>query len=284
MIVDFHAHVFPPEVCRRREEYLRRDPTFRELYSNPKASLATADDLLASMDEAGIGKSVIVNFVWQDSALCRLANDYVLESAAASGGRLLPFCIVQPTAGDEARAEVERCAQAGALGLGELRPDNQGFDLAASPEADLLVWAAKTHSLALLFHVSEPVGHSYPGKGGLALGSLYRFIEKAPGVTVIAAHWGGGLPFYGLMPRVKKALATTYFDTAASRLLYSPGVYRHVISILGVERILFGSDFPFLAQRRCLRETKRVDLDEEERRLILGGNALRLLGLPDDGS
>ena len=284
MIVDFHAHIFPPEVCRRREEYLRRDPTFRELYSNPKASLATADDLLASMDEAGIGKSVIVNFVWQDSALCRLANDYVLESAAASGGRLLPFCIVQPTAGDEARAEVERCARAGALGLGELRPDNQGFDLAASPEADLLIWAARTHGLALLFHVSEPVGHSYPGKGGLALGSLYRFIEKASGVTVIAAHWGGGLPFYGLMPRVKKALATTYFDTAASRLLYSPGVYRHVISILGVERILFGSDFPFLAQRRCLRETKRVDLDKEEKRLILGGNALRLLGLPDDGS
>ena len=284
MIVDFHAHIFPPEVCRRREEYLRRDPTFRELYSNPKASLATADDLLASMDEAGIGKSVIVNFVWQDSALCRLANDYVLESAAASGGRLLPFCIVHPAAGDEARAEVERCARAGALGLGELRPDNQGFDLAASPEADLLIWAAKAYNLALLFHVSEPVGHEYPGKSGLALGSLYRFVEKAPGVTIIAAHWGGGLPFYGLMPRVKKALATTYFDTAASRLLYSPGVYRHVISILGVERILFGSDFPFLAQRRCLRETKRVDLDQEEKRLILGGNALRLLGLPDDGS
>jgi uncharacterized protein len=284
MIVDFHAHIFPPEVCRRREEYLRRDPTFRELYSNPKAALATADDLLASMDEAGIGKSVVVNFVWQDSALCRLANDYVLESAAASGGRLLPFCIVHPAAGDEARAEVERCARAGARGLGELRPDNQGFDLAASPEADLLVWAAKTYSLALLFHVSEPVGHSYPGKSGLALGSLYRFIEKAPGVTVIAAHWGGGLPFYGLMPRVKKALAATYFDTAATRLLYSPGVYRHAISILGVERILFGSDFPFLAQRRCLRETKRVDLDKEEKRLILGGNALRLLGLPDDGS
>jgi hypothetical protein len=284
MIVDFHAHIFPPEVCRRREEYLRRDPTFRELYSNPKASLATADDLLASMDEAGIGKSVIVNFVWQDSALCRLANDYVLESAAASGGRLLPFCIVHPAAGDEARAEVERCARAGALGLGELRPDNQGYDLAASPEADLLIWAAKAYNLALLFHVSEPVGHEYPGKGGLALGSLYRFIEKAPGVTVIAAHWGGGLPFYGLMPRVKKALATTYFDTAATRLLYSPGVYRHVISILGVERILFGSDFPFLAQRRCLRETKKVDLDKEEKRLILGGNALRLLRLPDDGS
>jgi len=284
MIVDFHAHIFPPEVCRRREEYLRRDPTFRELYSNPKASLATADDLLASMDEAGIGKSVIVNFVWQDSALCRLANDYVLESAAASGGRLLPFCIVHPAAGDEARAEVERCARAGALGLGELRPDNQGYDLAASPEADLLIWAAKAYNLALLFHVSEPVGHEYPGKGGLALGSLYRFIEKAPGATVIAAHWGGGLPFYGLMPRVKKALATTYFDTAATRLLYSPGVYRHVISILGVERILFGSDFPFLAQRRCLRETKKVDLDKEEKRLILGGNALRLLRLPDDGS
>ncbi len=282
MIVDFHAHVFPPEVCRRRDDYLQRDPTFRELYSNPKASLASADDLLASMDEAGIDKSVVVNFAWQDVALCRQTNDYILESAAASNGRLLPFCIVQPAAGDEARTEVERCARAGALGIGELRPDDQGYDLAASPEADLLIWAAKTHGLALLFHVSEPVGHSYPGKSGLALKALYRFIEKAPGVTVVAAHWGGGLPFYGLMPRVKKALASTYFDTAATPLLYSPSVYRHAIDILGGERILFASDFPFLSQKRCLRETRKAGLSEEELRLILGGNALRLLGLPDD--
>ncbi len=281
MIVDFHTHVFPPEIRDHREEYLRRDATFRQLYSNPRASLATADDLLASMDEAGIDASVIVNFAWQDSALCRLSNDYILESAAASGGRLLPFCVVDPAAGDEARAEIERCASAGARGLGELRPDNH--DLFGTEEADLLTWAAKAHGLALLFHVSEPVGHTYAGKDGLSVESLYRFIEGSAGATVVAAHWGGGLPFYALMPEVKEALADTYFDTAATSLLYASEVYRHGADLVGAEHILFGSDFPLLSQARSLREVKEAPLEDEARRLILGENARRLLGLSDGG-
>ena len=282
MIVDFHTHVFPPQIRDHREEYLRRDATFCRLYRTPRSPLATADDLLASMDEAGIDVSVIVNLAWQDSALCRLTNDYLLESAAASGGRLLHVCMVYPAAGDEARAEIERCAGAGARGLGELRPDNQGYDLSGTEEADLLTWAAKAHGLALLFHVSEPVGHTYPGKDGLSVESLYRFIEDSPGTTVVAAHWGGGLPFYGLMPRVKEALASTYFDTAATSLLYAPEVYRHGAALVGPERILFGSDFPLLSQARSLREVEEAPLEDEAKRLILGENARRLLGLSDD--
>jgi hypothetical protein len=42
VIVDFHTHVFPPQVRDRREEYLRRDATFRELYSDPRSKLASA--------------------------------------------------------------------------------------------------------------------------------------------------------------------------------------------------------------------------------------------------
>src|SRR5947199_68154 len=67
----------------------------------------------------------------------------------------------------------------------------------------LLAGAARTHHLALLFHASEPVGHVYPGKRGGEPGSLYRFIAANPDVRIICAHWGGGLPFYALMPEVR---------------------------------------------------------------------------------
>ena len=39
-------------------------------------------------------------------------------------------------------------------------------------------------------------------------------------MTIIAAHWGGGLPFYALMPEVRDALQNVWFDTAAGHLLY----------------------------------------------------------------
>jgi hypothetical protein len=282
VIIDFHTHVFPPQVRDRREEYLRRDAAFCELYSDPQSRLAGAEDVLAGMDEAGVDVSVIVGFAWGDMDLCRQTNDYVLEAVTASGGRLIPFCCVQPRAGDEARNEVERCAGGGARGLGELRPVTQGYGLADSDEAHLLAWASSAYDLPILFHVSEPVGHRYPGKRGLELSSLYRFLESFPGVTVVAAHWGGGLPFYAMMPEVREALAGVFFDTAATPLLYDALIYRRVIDLVGAGRILFGSDFPLLSQGRCLTHIREAGLRENEQHLILGENARRLLRIPHD--
>lgn len=280
MIIDAHTHIFPPEARDNRDEYLARDAAFRELYASPEARIATADELLASMDAAGIDWSVVCGFAWREAALCRRHNDYLLEAAAQSGGRLIPFCTVQPCE-DGARDELERCAARGARGLGELRPQQQGYGLVDSEEADLLAWGADAYDLALLFHASEPVGHVYPGKASLPLDQLGRFIADFPGVTVIAAHWGGGLPFYALMPEVQQALARTYFDTAATGLLYRPDVYARVVELVGAERMLFGSDFPLVPQERALQELREAPIDDEARRLIQGENARRLLGLAD---
>jgi hypothetical protein len=278
MIVDFHTHIFPPDICHDRDECLRLDTTFALLYARPDSRLASADDLLRSMDEAGIDVSVVLNFAWQDADLCRRTNDYLLEAAAASGGRLVPFCLFAP--GDGARDEVERCLRHGARGLGELRPESQGYHLHGSRESALLAETAAGHGLPLLFHVTEPVGHAYAGKEGQPLDSLYRFIERAPEATVVAAHWGGGLPFYALMRHGHTTLAKTYFDTAATRFLYRREVFRHAVDLVGAERILFGSDFPLLSQSRCLREVDEAQLNDDEKRLILGENARRLLRLP----
>jgi predicted TIM-barrel fold metal-dependent hydrolase len=230
------------------------------------------------MDEAGIDVSVVVNFAWQDGDLCRRTNDYILEAAANSNGRLVPFCLFAP--GDGARDEIERCIRLGARGLGELRPESQGYDLDGSRESRLLAEAAAAHGLTLLFHVTEPVGHAYPGKEGQRIDSLYRFIERSPEATVVAAHWGGGLPFYALLRRGHTTLANTYFDTAATRFLYRREIFRHAFDLVGAERILFGSDFPLLSQSRCLREVEEAQLSDEEKSLILGENARRLLSLP----
>ena len=176
---------------------------------------------------------------------------------------------------------MERCAARGAYGLGELRPQSQGYGLIDSPEADVLAWGSDAYDLTLLFHASEPVGHIYPGKGGLPVDQLARFVGDFPGVAVIAAHWGGGLPFYALMPEVREALARTYFDTAATSFLYHPDVYARVVELVGAEQILFGSDFPLISQKRALAELREAPLEDEARRLIEGENARQLLRLTD---
>ena len=44
-------------------------------------------------------------------------------------------------------------------------------------------------------------------------------------------------------------------------------------------RLLFGSDFPLVPQRRQIDEIAQVFPDHSERKAILGGTAARLLGL-----
>ena len=195
----------------------------------------------------------------------------------------MPFCVVNPLAGREAAREVERCARLGARGIGELHPDTQGFDLADRRALEPVMDAARAHGMPVLTHASEPVGHLYPGKGNQRPETLLAFAKNFPGATIVMAHWGGGLPFYALMPEVREALADVYFDTAATPFLYDPRVFETVAGLVGAERILFGSDFPLLAQERVLKQLEGAALSAEEKAAIGGGNAARLLGLQPVG-
>ena len=155
----------------------------------------------------------------------------------------------------------------------------QLFDLKDTEVIEPFIDVISKHKLILLTHTSEPVGHQYAGKGAVTPDMLYPFITNFPDLIIVCAHWGGGLPFYALMPEVKQAMRNVYFDTAASPLLYSPQVYHQVIQLVGADKILFGSDYPLLTQNRLISEIRSLDLSEETRNLILSGNAQRLLGI-----
>lgn len=279
MVIDFHTHVFPPEIKKNRSKYVERDPCFALLCSSPKSKMATAEELIASMDEGGVDISVILNIGWTTHELCVETNDYIIDSVSRYPQRLVGFCAVQPQSPKAAVAEIERCAKAGIKGVGEIRPDIQLFDLGDETVMVPLVEVLKKHQLILLTHASEPVGHDYLGKGVITPDILYPFITSFPDLTIVCAHWGGGLPFYALMPEVKKAMSNVYFDTAASPFLYTPQVYNQVIQLVGADKILFGSDYPLLAPSRLLKEIAALDLPEETKKIILSGNALRLLGI-----
>jgi predicted TIM-barrel fold metal-dependent hydrolase len=279
VIIDFHTHVFSPRVKERRSEYVNRDPCFALLYSNPKAKLATAEELVASMDEAQVDLSVILNIGWMSHQLCVETNEYILESIARYPDRLIGFCSIQPTAGDAAIAELERCASSGARGIGEIRSDVQGFNLTDRTIMEPATNTMVKHDLILLTHSSEPVGHQYTGKGTITPDILYSFILAFPQLKLVCAHWGGGLPFYGTMPEVASAFTNVFFDTAATVFLYEPHVFTEVSHIVGDDKILFGSDYPLTTQSRPIAQIRSLQLAEEQKARILGDNARVLLSI-----
>ncbi|MDH4268980.1 MAG: amidohydrolase family protein [Dehalococcoidia bacterium] len=277
VIMDFHTHIFPPWLREKRDEYIKRDACFSLLYSQPKARLATAEELIASMDEAGIDLSVVLNIGWVSHELCVKTNDYILDSVSRYPRRLVGFCAIQPQAGDAAIAEIERCARAGAKGIGELRSDVQAFGLTDKRTMKPVVDAAVKHDLIFLTHSSEPVGHEYFGKGSITPDILYSFITAFPNLKLVCAHWGGGLPFYALMPEVATALANVLFDTAATVFLYKPGIFEQVSRIIGSDKILFGTDYPLMHQNRVLAQVQSARLPAKDKAKILGDNAQKML-------
>ena len=279
MIIDFHTHVFPPRLVEGRSAHSKRDTTLAALFANSNAPMATAGDLISAMDEAGVDAAVIMGVGWTDRGIAREANDYLLESAARYSGRLIPFCSVNPAWGEDALSEIDRCAASGARGVGELHPDTQGFKLEDSSLMDPFLDCLKSRNMVLLTHSSEPVGHVYPGKGSVTPAVLMEFIEKYADVAIVCSHWGGGLPFYSLMPEVKRALSNAYFDSAASPFLYRASIYSLMSKVARPGSILFGSDFPLLRPGRLMRHIRAADISAGEKEQILGRNAQRLLGL-----
>jgi predicted TIM-barrel fold metal-dependent hydrolase len=276
-IIDSHIHIFPPEVASNREHFAAVDSHFAALYTNPRARLATAEDAVASLDRNGIDAAFALAFGWRDLGLCALHNDYLLDVQRRYPDRFFGFAAIQPLAGPPALAELSRVMAGGLRGVGELMPHSQGYHLddwtVLDPLADALVAAGAP----LITHVSEPVGHLYPGKGDVSPVAAWRLAARHPNLKIVFAHWGGGLPFYELMPEVADSLRQTFYDSAATTFLYKWEVCKLVADICGPERILFGTDYPLLRQGPFLQRVRALGLPETALGQILGENAARLL-------
>jgi predicted TIM-barrel fold metal-dependent hydrolase len=274
--IDFHVHVTPREISENYKKYAPKEPYFGLLSDSPKNKFATADEVVGELDKTGFDRAVIFGFSFRDMGLCRYVNDYVIEKVREYPERLVGYISVVPNHRDAAK-EIDRCHRAGLRGIGELFPAGQGFRIEEAEDTGAFVHACRERGLPVLVHTNEPIGHYYIGKTDTTLGQLECFIENSPGLTVILAHWGGGLPFYEMMPEMREKCRDVYYDTAATVFLYDHRIFKTVCTMGIQERVLFGSDFPLLSPGRYMEIIEKSGIPEEDRELLLGGNAERLL-------
>jgi predicted TIM-barrel fold metal-dependent hydrolase len=277
MIIDFHTHIFPADIRGNRENFFHSEPAFKLLYQSAKSRLVGAAELLTAMDENAVDKSVIFGFPWRNPAVFKLHNDYIMATVQKYPDRFIGLACFEPGA-KKTVAEAERCLVAGISGIGELAFYQTGIDeLAIERLAPIMDMCAK-RDLPVLIHTNEPVGHAYHGKTQITLAQIYRLINRFPENKIVLAHWGGGLFFFGLMKKeVKESFRNVYFDTAATPFLYDAEIYKIAEKIVGIDKILFGSDFPLLSPARYFIEMEQAGLTAIQRKKIGGENARQLL-------
>lgn len=275
-IIDGHVHVYPPYIEEKRDEIAERERWFGVLTGSKVNKWGTADELVRQMDGDGIEKSLATGFAFMDQGLCREINDYVLDAARRYPGRIAPLAVVSPLA-PGAEEEILRCAALGAVGVGELFPDGQGFDITDERQTRGLAGACAEAGLFLMLHTAEQVGHSYPGKGAFGAEQAARFCLNHPEARVVFAHFGGGLWAYEAMPEMKKALAGVWYDTAAWPWLYTAEIIDAIFAAGAGHKIIYGSDWPILSYPRYEKLAARLKISPEQKELLFHANAERLL-------
>jgi predicted TIM-barrel fold metal-dependent hydrolase len=277
MIIDCHTHIFPNEVRKDRKAFCEKDKGFSSIYKDSKTRMAGIEDLIASMDASGVERSVICGFPWGRADLCSLHNQYLMESASRYPNRLIVFISLLFSIPDWSERELDRGMKGGAKGIGEIAFYDREMGSEDIDSMKPILTQMERYGIPMLLHTNERLGHSYPGKGATPLERFYELILSFPNLPIILAHWGGGLPFYELMPEVAKSMVNVYYDTAASPFLYSKKIYAIASEIVGAEKILFGTDFPLLSPQRYFEELEESGLSKEDQEKILGLNFLRLI-------
>lgn len=222
-----------------------------------------ADDLIAELDKAGIGKAVVLSVAYwfgkpalEDGtamlAAVRAENDWTIAQAARFPERLIAFCSVNPMR-DHAMAEIERCRKAGGRGL-KMHFSNSDVYLAEPGVAERLrqIFAlANRLGMPIVIHSRDRDG--YGAREARIL--LDTVIPAAPDVPVQIAHLWGGAGYSG---EALKAFADA-FDAGhpSTRNLWfdltdagvnsdeaADGEIAGLMRRIGLGRMLYGSDAP----------------------------------------
>lgn len=198
-----------------------------------------------------------------DAAVCFPANDpgedgrftaanaAVAEAARVSSGRIVPFCRIDPLAGDAA-AVMERAAADGARGLKlhpvaqRLRPEGPEV-VAAVADATARGWPVTIHAGFGARPLAGPIG---------------ALLEAVPDARLILAHGGRGdaRAIAAALPRWPGVMLDTSLAALAELVALPP------------ERLVFGSDRPYGEHPTALRQ---VALAAE----IAGWNAAQVAGV-----
>lgn len=295
-IIDAHVHLYPPEVNRAPAVWAvaQGEPHWATLCTRvrkngrPVQAFPGVDQLLREMDAGGVECAVLQGWYWEKHDTCVRQNRFYAECIRAHPERLAAFAVFHPAAGFAAVTDEIRWAKGeGFCGLGELSPHSQGVAVDDPVWREALVLAGEL-GLPVNLHVTEPVSGNYPGKMATPLGDFVRWAQDFPATKFILAHWGARLPLDAGFGGAAKACANLYYDTAASPLLYEPGVFREMIDAVGAGRVLYGSDFPLELYPKngdasplgaMVAEVRASGLSVAEQAAVLGANAVELLRL-----
>lgn len=237
--------------------------------------------------------------------MSQIQNDFIADTVKQYPDRFIGLGTVPLQDVEASIKEMDRCIHKLGLKGIEIGSNINGKNL-DDPSFTAFFEMAEKWEVPLFVHPWETLGkermprHNFmytvgmPSETALAAASLINggVMEKYPRLKVCFAHGGGSFPY--ILPRLDQGwkvwphLRLTsqppshyaknfYFDS----LNYDPLNLKYLVDRFGYDKIVMGSDYPFLLREippgKVIDDT--VQLTEEQKQAILGKNALAFLNI-----
>jgi len=223
------------------------------------------DELLKSMDKAGIDMSVVFPFNEEGTGdTFERSNDYIARAADIHPDRIIGFCRLDPNAGEKAVRELERAVKELGLRGVKLHPSAQRFALDSTMLHEL---CEAIQELKVPVVLDTGKKDSPPALAGELAG---RF----PGMTLIMAH----MNIFADTMAAAKGNPNVFVGTTG---FFNLKRLKDGIEALGAERFISGSDSPYIKMESELGKFTKIDITGHERRCITGANIATILEIGD---
>lgn len=254
-VADAHTHIFP-----ERTRLYGRNVEFG------------VDDLIKLMDANGVDAAVVIArpTVQLPIAELRSLHDRTARDVAKHRGRLAAFCWAAPRLGAAGVAEARRClSELGYRGL-KIHPAQELFNI-DDPDVHPYFALAREFGVPVTVHTQIAVRGAEP----------WRIVAPAkafPDVRFLLAHLGGDGGMVQSLTAVHIAEQSDNISVEVSTAVTDPwATFEGPAKVIGHERVLFGSDAPLHQVALNLLKLDLLEVPDEWRRAMLGGNLAKLV-------
>jgi len=278
--IDFHAHIFPEKISANVIEKLSR------VSRTPAFTNGTLSGLKKSMDDAQINFSVILPVATNTSQVEKINSSAAALNEKNFGEGIISFGCIHPDFTNY-REELRRVKNYGLKGI-KIHPVYQDINLDDVKFLRIIDCAAE-NDLIVVTHAGLDIG--FPGIVRCSPQMAKKVVEEVGNFKFVLAHMGG----WKNWNEVLEILADTgvFIDTAFSTgeiiprcdfiwqkedlQLLNAEKFLKFVKIFGAERILFGTDSPWTAQKDSVEFIENLPLADVDKNKILGLNAKNLL-------
>lgn len=264
-IIDIHTHTYPNAIAAKAKVALEK------FYEFECQGMGTVDDLAESSAKAGVA-GILMLSVATNTHQIRKVNEFAkisLDSMLERGFEAAAFAGIHQDCPDFA-AELDHIKSLGLSGI-KIHPDIQGVDIDDRRMYEL--YSLMEGELPLYLHM----GDNRPQYRFSEADKLIKIMKEFPRLKVIAAHFGGYMAWDRAKDLVKAGKDNIMFDTSSALWAMTTEKGNELISILGTEKLMFGTDYPVMHAENELKLFMKLKLTEKERQDIFYNNAKNFL-------